>query len=46
LSEIAYLWNEPHRIDGRKLEAAIGDLPCTPLDLAVARALEDLCANA
>ena len=42
LSEIAYLWNEPHRIDGSKLEAAIGEIPRTPLDLAVARALQDL----
>ncbi len=42
LSEIAYLWNEPHRIDGAKLGAAIGAIPHTPLDLAVARALEDL----
>src|SRR6266536_3893420 len=33
LSEIAYLWNEPHRIDGGKLEAAIGDIPRTPLDV-------------
>src|SRR5262249_27517438 len=46
LSEIAYLWNEPHRIDGSKLKAAIGDIPCTPLDLAVTRALEDLRAIA
>jgi nucleoside-diphosphate-sugar epimerase len=42
LSEIAYLWNEPHRIDGGKLKAAIGDIPHTPLDLAVTRALQDL----
>ena len=42
LSEIAYLWNEPHRIDGAKLGATIGAIPHTPLDLAVARALEDL----
>jgi nucleoside-diphosphate-sugar epimerase len=42
LSEIAYLWNEPHRIDGARLAAAIGATPHTPLDLAVARALEDL----
>jgi nucleoside-diphosphate-sugar epimerase len=42
LSEIAYLWNEPHRIEGGKLKAAIGDIPRTPLDVAVARALEDL----
>ena len=46
LSEIAYLWNEPHRIDGAKLGAAIGAIPHTPLDLAVARALEDLGAIA
>lgn len=42
LSEIAYLWNEPHRIDGGKLRTLIGDVPHTPLDVAVARALEDL----
>jgi nucleoside-diphosphate-sugar epimerase len=42
LSEVAYLWNEPHRIDGGKLAAAIGEIPRTPLDAAVARALQDL----
>jgi nucleoside-diphosphate-sugar epimerase len=42
LSEISYLWNESHRIDGAKLEAAIGAIPHTPLDLAVARALQDI----
>ena len=46
LSEMAYLWREPHRIDGSKLQAAIGDIPHTPLDDAVARALEDLRASA
>jgi nucleoside-diphosphate-sugar epimerase len=46
LSEIAYLWNEPHRIDGAKLVTAIGSIPRTPLDLGVARALEDLGAIA
>jgi len=46
LSEIAYLWNEPHRIDGGKLKAAIGDIPRTRLDVAAARALEDLGAVA
>ncbi|HEY7662361.1 MAG TPA: NAD(P)H-binding protein [Xanthobacteraceae bacterium] len=45
LSEIAYLWNEPHRIAGSKLAAAIGDIPRTPLDVAVARALEDIGAT-
>jgi nucleoside-diphosphate-sugar epimerase len=46
LSEMAYLWNEPHRIDGGKLKAAIDDVPCTPLDLALTRALHDLGAIA
>jgi nucleoside-diphosphate-sugar epimerase len=45
LSEMAYLWHEPHRIDGRKLAAAIGDVPHTPLDVAMTRALEDLGAT-
>jgi len=42
LSEIAYLWQEPHRIAGDKLATAIGDVPHTPLDVAVARALQHL----
>jgi hypothetical protein len=46
LSEIAYLWSEPHRIDGGKLAAAIGEVPSTPLDVAIARALHDLGATA
>jgi nucleoside-diphosphate-sugar epimerase len=46
LSEVAYLWDESHRLDGGKLQAAIGEVARTPLDLAVARALEDLGAIA
>jgi hypothetical protein len=46
LAEIAYLWHEPHRIDGGKLAAAIGDIPHTPLDVAVMGALRDLGAVA
>jgi nucleoside-diphosphate-sugar epimerase len=42
LSETAYLWNEPHRIEGSKLTAAIGEVPRTALDVAVARALRHL----
>jgi nucleoside-diphosphate-sugar epimerase len=42
LSEMAYLWQEPHRIAPDKLQAAIGDIPHTPLDVAVARALREL----
>jgi nucleoside-diphosphate-sugar epimerase len=44
LSEIAYLWHAPHRIDGGKLASAIGDVPHTLLDVAVAGALRDLSA--
>ena len=46
LSEIAYLWREPHRIDGGKLTEAIGEVPHTPLDAAVTRAIQDLAVNA
>jgi nucleoside-diphosphate-sugar epimerase len=46
LSEIAYLWDQPHRIDGGKLKAAIGDVPHTRLDIAVARALAELFGSA
>jgi hypothetical protein len=42
LAEIAYLWHEPHQIDGGKLAAAIGDVPHTPLDVAVTDALRNL----
>lgn len=42
LSEIEYLWRIPHRIDGSKLKAAIGDIPRTPMAVAVAAALDDL----
>jgi hypothetical protein len=46
LSESAYFWKEPHRIDGSKLAAAIGEIPRTSLDVAVARALANLGAIA
>src|SRR5207245_8289420 len=42
LSEMAYLWTVPHRITGDKLEAAIGEVPHTPLETAMAQALRDL----
>jgi nucleoside-diphosphate-sugar epimerase len=42
LSEMAYLWREPHAIAGDKLKAAIGHVPHTPLDTAVAQALREL----
>jgi nucleoside-diphosphate-sugar epimerase len=46
LTEIGYLWEVPHRIDGSKLAAAIGEVPHTPLDTAVTRALRELGAIA
>jgi len=42
LAELAYLWQVPHRIDGAKLAGAIGEVPHTPLDQAVAAALREL----
>jgi nucleoside-diphosphate-sugar epimerase len=42
ISEMAYLWKAPHRIAGDKLSSAIGTIPHTPLDVAVARALRAL----
>ena len=42
LAELAYLWQQPHRIDGRQLNAAIGTVPHTSLSSAVAAALDDL----
>jgi nucleoside-diphosphate-sugar epimerase len=42
LSEMAYLWKVPHRIAGDKLKAAIGNVPHTPLNIAVSRALRKL----
>ena len=46
LSEIGYLWQVPHRIDGTKLAAAIGKVPHTPLATAVTRSLRELGAIA
>jgi nucleoside-diphosphate-sugar epimerase len=42
LSELEYLWREPHRISGGKLKATLGDIPDTPLPKAVAKALAEL----
>jgi nucleoside-diphosphate-sugar epimerase len=39
LSEMAYLWREPHAIDGDKLQAAIEFVPSTPFATAVRGAL-------
>ena len=45
LSELDYLWKVPHRIAGDKLKAVIGEVPHTPLDTAVKRALRELGAR-
>jgi nucleoside-diphosphate-sugar epimerase len=45
LAEVHYLWKQPHRIDGGKLKAAIGDIPHTPLDVAALRAIQELAVN-
>lgn len=42
LAEIDYLWKVPHRIAGDRLTSAIGNIPHTPLDIAVARSLREL----
>jgi nucleoside-diphosphate-sugar epimerase len=42
LSELEYLWRVPHRISGEKLEATLGDVPHTPLQVAVAASLREL----
>lgn len=42
LAEMSYLWEVPHRISGDKLAAAIGDIPHTPFEAAVAAALDEL----
>jgi len=35
LVEMAYLWDVAHALDGRAMEAALGPLPHTPLDVAL-----------
>ncbi|MFD2184937.1 NAD-dependent epimerase/dehydratase family protein [Rhodoplanes azumiensis] len=45
LTDIAYLWTVPHRIDERRLAAAIGTVPHTPFEAALAAALYELGAT-
>jgi hypothetical protein len=42
LAELEYLWRVPHRISGDKLQAAIGDVPHTPLPDAIRESLKAL----
>ncbi len=39
LCDISYLWSTPHAIDGTRLAEAIGGIPRTPLDQAIAASL-------
>ncbi|MEM9105001.1 MAG: NAD-dependent epimerase/dehydratase family protein [Pseudomonadota bacterium] len=41
VSEVAYLWDRPHQLDGGALEAVIGAIPQTDPQAAVAQALVD-----
>ncbi len=42
LRDMSYLWKVPHRIDGTALHETIGDIPQTPIDLAIAKSLVEL----
>ncbi len=42
LSEMAYLWRVPHRIDGTKLASILGEVRRTPVDDAIRSALREL----
>jgi nucleoside-diphosphate-sugar epimerase len=40
--EMLYLWNKPIGLDDAKLRAFLGDVPATPLDVAVRESLADM----
>lgn len=42
LSRMAYLWQVPHELDGRRLAALCGPMPTTAVDQALRSALADL----
>jgi nucleoside-diphosphate-sugar epimerase len=42
ISELAYLWHVPHRLDGAKLEMALGDIPSTGFERAIRDSLDAL----
>ncbi len=42
LSEMAYLWQVPHALDGSALRRTLGTLPTTPLDEALRQSLRAL----
>lgn len=42
LARMSYLWRVPHRLDGTRLEATLGPLPSTPVDVAMVETLRGL----
>lgn len=42
LWRMSYLWRVPHALDGGALAQAVGPLPDTPVDVAIAQTLRDL----
>jgi nucleoside-diphosphate-sugar epimerase len=42
IAEMAYLWRLQHALDGARLRALVGELPVTPIDEAIRRALAGL----
>jgi nucleoside-diphosphate-sugar epimerase len=42
LFEMRYLWQRPHRLDGRRLQALLGAMPQTPLDEVVRQCIAGL----
>jgi nucleoside-diphosphate-sugar epimerase len=42
LDRMSYLWRVPHALDGRALARAVGPLPTTPIEAALAAALRAL----
>lgn len=40
VSEMSYLWRVPHAVDGTKLEAILPEMETTPVELALADALQ------
>lgn len=42
LARMSYLWRVPHRLDDTRLEAALGPLPSTPVDVAMVQTLRAL----
>jgi nucleoside-diphosphate-sugar epimerase len=35
LADMSYLWRVPHALDGQRLRAVVGELPCTPVEEAL-----------